>query len=127
MHEAMLAETTAVEERIRLFSEQQYAVLKMQRLRAEQELRTLCNVIKNVPEIVLYGESGNEPSAQMEQGGGNKALIETPPATPDNTPMSIGNSPPLGAPGNTPAVLMKPKLPNKAKNVSASNQTGEDS
>lgn len=115
MHEAMLAETATVEERIRHYSEQQYALLKMQRLRAEQEFHTLCDVINSVPEIVLGGTTGGDGSGNTspEQG---KALMETPPATPDNTPMSIGNSPPLGAPAGV--LKSHQKVPNKAKNIS---------
>lgn len=141
MHEAMQEETTAVEERIRLYSEQQYAMLKMQRLRVEQEFNTLCSVINSVPDLLLTTNGGNNGDAspttttgETDLGGGannnntngnNKSLMETPPATPDNTPMSIGNSPPIGASnatatgtGASGGGFFKHRIPNKVKNVS---------
>lgn len=129
MHEAIQQETTAVEERIRLYTEQQYAMLKMQRLRFEQEFNSLCSVINSVPELLLT--SGNGDTSPTTTAGDNdilsgannnssKSLMETPPATPDNTPMSIGNSPPMGANSATGGSggFFKHRIPNKAKNVS---------
>lgn len=132
MHEVMQQETAVVEERIRQFSEQQYAMLKMQRLRVEQEFHTLCSVINSVPELLVMTSGGggsvvgdNSPTTTNEgdpmNGANNnnsKSLMETPPATPDNTPMSIGNSPPIGANPNNTGGFFKHRVPNKAKNVS---------
>lgn len=142
MHEVMQQETAAVEERIRMYTDQQYAMLKMQRLRVEQELNTLCSVINSVPELLLNTSGGNlgvggDPNSPTSAGGNGdsnnsdllsgannnnnvKTLMETPPATPDNTPMSIGNSPPMGASGvaSNAGAFFKHRTPNKVKNVS---------
>lgn len=97
MLDAIKRQTAEVEEKIRIFSSQQYAQLKMHQIRAEQDFSTLCNVINNVPEIITTGK----PNVTSTTSSSSKMLMETPPATPDNTPMSIGNSPPLGvAPSN---------------------------
>ncbi|XP_063708175.1 uncharacterized protein LOC134836852 [Culicoides brevitarsis] len=103
VHAAIQNETAAVEEKIRLFTEQQYAMLKMYRHRAEQEFHTLCSVINCVPEHTLDIQQ-QQPTTQQHQQHDDDAvsktsgtsLMETPPATPDNTPMSVGNSPPIG-------------------------------
>lgn len=117
VHAAIQNETMAVEEKIRLFTEQQYAMLKMYRHRAEQEFHTLCSVINCVPEhaidVTLLSSSQTMPDANATEtediasknNTSGTSLMETPPATPDNTPMSIGNSPPIDATttNNTPS------------------------
>lgn len=102
VHAAIQNETTAVEEKIRLFTEQQYAMLKMCRHRAEQEFHTLCSVINCVPEHIInihqspIMHHADDTSDKNAAAVAASSLIETPPATPDNTPMSVGNSPPIG-------------------------------
>lgn len=118
LHAAIQNETAAVEEKIRLFTEQQYAMLKMQRHRAEQEFHTLSSVINCVPEYIISIQGGGdvEESNQDSSDAINKSLMETPPATPDNTPMSIGNSPPIGV--STEIFRQQKVTPNKGKSVS---------
>lgn len=104
VHAAIQNETTAVEEKIRLFTEQQYAMLKMLKMRAEQEFHTLCSVINCVPEHIINIHQStihaDDNTSDLIASKNNAAvaapsLMETPPATPDNTPMSVGNSPPM--------------------------------
>uniref|UniRef100_A0A336K7Q6 CSON002818 protein n=1 Tax=Culicoides sonorensis TaxID=179676 RepID=A0A336K7Q6_CULSO len=96
LHAAIQNETTAVEEKIRLFTEQQYAMLKMYRHRAEQEYHTLCSVINCEPEHIINIHQQSMTTQLSDDNMKASSLMETPPATPDNTPMSVGNSPPIG-------------------------------
>lgn len=109
IHAAIQNETAAVEEKIRLFTEQQYAMLKMHRNRAEQEFHTLCSVINCVPEHIIdihqsamHAAVDNTSDMIANKNNVASSLLETPPATPDNTPMSVGNSPPIGTNTSTP-------------------------
>lgn len=115
VHAAIQNETAAVEDKIRLFTEQQYAMLKMYRNRAEQEFHTLCSVINCVPEhiIDIHQSAMHTADDNTSDMIGNKnnvatSLMETPPATPDNTPMSVGNSPPIGTNTSTPTTGAAP-------------------
>lgn len=117
----MERETEAANERIHRFTEQEFAVLKVKRERAEQDCMILAKLANNVPELMLRSNSITErptsttvtattptavaattptttatskvsPNANPN-GAANQ--LETPPPTPEYQPMSTGNSPPM--------------------------------
>ncbi|KAJ6645220.1 hypothetical protein Bhyg_00424, partial [Pseudolycoriella hygida] len=85
--DAIQQEINETNDRITKFNEEQFRLLNIFREKAEQEYNALVRIIKNVPE-----QSTNSNVA--EQLAGSKLTnFDTPPPTPDSTPMSIGNSP----------------------------------
>lgn len=113
----MERETEAANERIQRFTEQEFAVLKVKRERAEQDCLILAKLAaaynNQVPdELLLAGSSSNNNGGQqtvamttvgslsnsngtaMTDSSANSQL-ETPPPTPEYLPMSTGNSPPM--------------------------------
>lgn len=116
----MERETEAANARIHRFTEQEFAVLKVKRERAEQDCMILAKLANNVPELMLRSNSITErpttttvtattptavtaatpttaaskvsPNANAT-GAANQ--LETPPPTPEYQPMSTGNSPPM--------------------------------
>lgn len=115
----MERETEAANARIHRFTEQEFAVLKVKRERAEQDCMILAKLANNVPELMLRSNSIsesrqitptavtptaskvspngvthlNDSSAGASSGGATQ--LETPPPTPEYLPMSTGNSPPM--------------------------------
>lgn len=113
----MERETEAANERIQRFTEQEFAVLKVKRERAEQDcliLAKLAAANNQVPDELLLVRSnssssnggqktvaittaGSVPSSNgtnLNDSSANSQL-ETPPPTPEYLPMSTGNSPPM--------------------------------
>lgn len=117
----MERETEAANERIQRFTEQEFAVLKVKRERAEQDcliLAKLAAAYNQVPdELLLVRSNGTSGSSNNNGGQPNVAMttvgslsnsngtnltdssansqLETPPPTPEYLPMSTGNSPPM--------------------------------
>ncbi|XP_055534318.1 uncharacterized protein LOC129723871 [Wyeomyia smithii] len=117
----MEQETEAANERIHRFTEQEFAVLKLKRERAEQDCLILAKLSNNVPELLHSISSSSDVVAQpamttvdsVEQttivrssvspmvattgtnDSGAGSQLETPPPTPEYLPMSTGNSPPM--------------------------------
>ncbi|XP_058829555.1 uncharacterized protein LOC131688937 [Topomyia yanbarensis] len=118
----MERETEAANERIHRFTEQQFAVLKVKRERAEQDCLILAKLANNVPELLHnISSSSNTSEATIQPittaGSTERVTIlrgsvspmvatgtsdsnagsqlETPPPTPEYMPMSTGNSPPM--------------------------------
>lgn len=116
----MERETEAANERIQRFTEQEFAVLKVKRERAEQDcliLAKLAATNNQVPDELLLVRS-NSTSSSSNNGGqqtvamttagsvpnsngtnlndsSTNSQLETPPPTPEYLPMSTGNSPPM--------------------------------
>lgn len=114
-------EAEAANARIHRFTEQEFAVLKVKRERAEQDCMILAKLANNVPDLMLRSNSITErpttttvtattPTAvtattpttaatskvspnATANGAANQ--LETPPPTPEYQPMSTGNSPPM--------------------------------
>lgn len=76
---------SAVEERIRNFSEKQYDLLKIFREKAEQEYEIVAGLAKR-KQIMISTEIN--PTGKLFS-------LETPPLTPENSQMAIESSPPL--------------------------------
>lgn len=116
MRAYMERETEAANARIHRFTEQEFAVLKVKRERAEQDCMIVAKLANNVPELMLRSNSITErpttttasattptavpaataPAASSKvspNGAANQ--LETPPPTPEYQPMSTGNSPPM--------------------------------
>ncbi|XP_053684615.1 uncharacterized protein LOC128734439 [Sabethes cyaneus] len=117
----MEQETEAANERIHRFTEQEFAVLKLKRERAEQDCLILAKLSNNVPELLHSISSSSDVVAQpatttvdsaeqttmlrssvspmVATTGTNDSSagsqLETPPPTPEYLPMSTGNSPPM--------------------------------
>lgn len=120
----MEQETEAANERIQRFTEQEFAVLKVKRERAEQDCLILAKLAANnqVPEELLLVRSNSTSisSSNNNNNGGQtvpsrttpttatvpsnttnmndtsvNSQLETPPPTPEYLPMSTGNSPPM--------------------------------
>lgn len=120
----MERETEAANERIQRFTEQEFAVLKVKRERAEQDCLILAKLAANnqVPEELLLVRSNSTSinSSSNNNNGGQtvpsrttpttatvpsnttnmndtsvNSQLETPPPTPEYLPMSTGNSPPM--------------------------------
>lgn len=116
----MERETEAANERIQRFTEQEFAVLKVKRERAEQDcmiLAKLAAAYNQVPDDLLLVRSNN--TSNSNNNGGQQTVVmttgglvsningtnlndssansqlETPPPTPEYLPMSTGNSPPM--------------------------------
>lgn len=84
-HETVQNEMSAVEERIRNFSEKQYDQLKIFREKAEQEYEIVAGLAKR-KQIIISTEIN--PTGKLFS-------LETPPLTPENSQMAIESSPPL--------------------------------
>ncbi|XP_058457764.1 uncharacterized protein LOC131434726 isoform X2 [Malaya genurostris] len=119
----MERETEAANEQIHRFTEQQFAVLKVKRERAEQDCLILAKLSNNVPELLQHINSSSSNNSTvtvqsttttnsteratnvrnsvspMATTGTNESSagsqLETPPPTPEYLPMSTGHSPPL--------------------------------
>lgn len=116
----MERETEAANARIHRFTEQEFAVLKVKRERAEQDCMILAKLANNVPELMLRSNSITErptmttatattpmttattptttgAASKVSPNAANGAAnqLETPPPTPEYQPMSTGNSPPM--------------------------------
>lgn len=117
----MERETEAANARIHRFTEQEFAVLKVKRERAEQDCMILAKLANNVPDLMLRSNSITErpttttvtattPTAVTAttpttaatskvspnaNANGAANQLETPPPTPEYQPMSTGNSPPM--------------------------------
>lgn len=117
----MERETEAADARIHRFTEQEFAVLKVKRERAEQDCMILAKLTNNVPDLMLRSNSITErptpaaaaattpmttvttpttttttaAAAVTSKVSPNGAALETPPPTPEYLPMSTGNSPPM--------------------------------
>lgn len=124
----MERETEAANERIHRFTEQEFAVLKVKRERAEQDCLILAKLAANnqVPDELLLVRSNSTsinssnsgelvatqqtvPSVTTTTTPSNttnvndatvNSQLETPPPTPEYLPMSTGNSPPMTAAGS---------------------------
>lgn len=116
----MERQTEAANERIQRFTEQEFAVLKAKRERAEQDcmiLAKLAVAYNQVPiDLLLVGSTNtssnnnnggqqtvamttadlvpNNNGTNLNDSSANSQL-ETPPPTPEYLPMSTGNSPPM--------------------------------
>lgn len=112
-------EAEAANARIHRFTEQEFAVLKVKRERAEQDCMILAKLANNVPDLMLRSNSITErpttttvtattPTAGTAttptttskvspnaNANGAANQLETPPPTPEYQPMSTGNSPPM--------------------------------
>lgn len=117
-------EILETDERIRRYTEQQFALLKSFREKAEQEYQILVSLVNQVPEQLKVIDAIDNLATTTPQtsptpttpnsvatGGADGAIdntqslftfkqqqqqvpsLDTPPATPDSTPMSVGNSP----------------------------------
>lgn len=116
----MEQETEAANERIQRFTEQEFAVLKVKRERAEQDCMILAKLAaanNQVPDDLLLVRSnstsnsnnnGGQQTVAMTTAGlvsnsngtnlndsSTNSQLETPPPTPEYLPMSTGNSPPM--------------------------------
>lgn len=119
----MEQETEAVSERIQRFTEQEFALLKVKRERAEQDCLILAKLAVNnqVPdELQLVRSNCTSLKSSSNNSGGLvgtvpsltattttpsnttnvndttvNSQLETPPPTPEYLPMSTGNSPPM--------------------------------
>lgn len=85
--DAIQQEINETNDRITKFNEEQFRSLNLFREKAEQEYNALVRIIKTVPE-----QSTNSNVAE-QLAGSKLTTFDTPPPTPDSTPMSIGNSP----------------------------------
>lgn len=107
LHDAIKRETTAADDRIARYTEQQFTLLKMFREKAEQEYHEFASLINNVP----------ESKATLDEGvfnflpSGTKYQIDTPPATPESQPMSVGNSPTFKQQTNPTAISTTGAVP----------------
>lgn len=114
-------EAEAANARIHRFTEQEFAVLKVKRERAEQDCMILAKLANNVPDLMLRSNSiterpttttvtattptavtANTPTTAATSkvspnatANGAANQLETPPPTPEYQPMSTGNSPPM--------------------------------
>uniref|UniRef100_T1GN30 Uncharacterized protein n=1 Tax=Megaselia scalaris TaxID=36166 RepID=T1GN30_MEGSC len=112
-------EVDETNQRIQRYSEQQFALLKNFREKSESEYQNLVSLVKNVPENLFEMQFYNDPDLNVDQGvehpttnatdaSDSSAInntsdtqpqptqitsFDTPPATPESTPMSVGNSP----------------------------------
>ncbi|XP_037043832.1 uncharacterized protein LOC119079860 isoform X2 [Bradysia coprophila] len=85
--DAIQQEINETNDRITKFNREQFHLLNLFREKAEQEYNALVRIIKTVPE-----QSTNSNVAE-QLAGSKLTSFDTPPPTPDSTPMSIGNSP----------------------------------
>ncbi|KAG4076063.1 hypothetical protein HA402_010858 [Bradysia odoriphaga] len=85
--DAIQQEINETNNRITKFNEEQFRLLGLFREKANQEYNALVRIIKTVPE-----QSTNSNVAE-QLAGSKMTSFDTPPPTPDSTPMSIGNSP----------------------------------
>jgi hypothetical protein len=85
--DAIQEEINETNDRISKFNEEQFRLLNLYRDKAEQEYNALVRIIKTVPE-----QTTNLNVAE-QLAGSKLTSFDTPPPTPDSTPMSIGNSP----------------------------------
>lgn len=97
--DAVQLEIEATDERIRAYTERQFAELQRFRERALADYQQLCKLAATVRPSTL-GDAAAAAAAAASAIVTAKPLLETtPPATPDaSTPMSIGNSPNFGRP-----------------------------
>lgn len=138
-------ETEAANERIQRFTEQEFAVLKVKRERAEQDCLILAKLAaaanNQVPEELLLvssnstsssGNNGGQPQTvamttvgpvpssngtNLNDSSANSQL-ETPPPTPEYQPMSTGNSPPMTtANGSTTNNRPQPITPSSSSSM----------
>lgn len=78
-------------QRIKEYSDQQFELLRITREKADLEYKFLAEEIRTVPDWNPVRISGSEetPLNHLTM----KTVLDTPPATPESIPMSIGNSP----------------------------------
>lgn len=114
LEQRIRAEIAATDERIARYSEQQFALLKNFREKSESEYQNLVSLVQNVPEnlfeMQFSSNDDNDDQQQPEHPTSSDASdtsainntsdtqpqitsFDTPPATPESTPMSVGNSP----------------------------------
>lgn len=86
--ESVQAEIAATDERIRQYTSDQYTQLRDYRERVEMDYRLLFNALQELPD-----ETEVNRAISVDSSTNAKYVLDTPPATPDSTPMSIGNSP----------------------------------
>lgn len=140
----MERETEAANERIQCFTEQEFAVLKVKRERAEQDCLLLAKLVatyNQVPdELLLVRSNGTSIGSNNNGGQQNVAMttvgslsnsngtnltdssansqLETPPPTPEYLPMSTGNSPPMAtANGSTANNRQQPITPSSSSSM----------
>lgn len=97
-HDAVQQEIEATDERIRAYTERQFAELQRFRERALADCQQLCKLAATVRPTPAVGVNAAAAASAASAIVSAKQLLETtPPATPDaSTPMSIGNSPNFG-------------------------------
>lgn len=117
LEQRIRTEIAQTNERIARYSEQQFALLKNFREKSESEYQNLVSLVQNVPENLFemqFSSSSNDDDQQPQQkpehptssdASDTSAInntsdtqqqitsFDTPPATPESTPMSVGNSP----------------------------------
>lgn len=106
--DAVQREIEATDERILAFTNDQFAQLKAYRERAEMDYNLMVRLLRNIPDL--------QTSTPLTTAGAVfsnlKNPLDTPPATPDSTPMSIGNSPNF-KPTGLLSLLKQQTTPNK--------------
>lgn len=107
--DAVQHEIVATDERILNYTNAQYAQLKAFRERAEMDYNLMVRLLRNIPD--------HHPTPLTTTGGAVffniKNPLDTPPATPDSTPMSIGNSPNFKPTSGLSSLLKQQSTPNK--------------
>lgn len=114
LEQRIRTEIAETDERIARYSEQQFALLKNFREKSESEYQNLVSLVQNVPEnlfeMQFSSNDDNDDQQQPEHPTSSDASdtsainntsdtqqqitsFDTPPATPESTPMSVGNSP----------------------------------
>ncbi|KAL5277562.1 Lobe family protein [Megaselia abdita] len=117
LEQRIRTEIAETNERIARYSEQQFALLKNFREKSESEYQNLVSLVQNVPENLFemqFSSNNDEHDDQQQQkpehptssdASDTSAInntsdtqqqitsFDTPPATPESIPMSVGNSP----------------------------------
>lgn len=124
--DAVQREIEATDERIRSYTEQQFAQLRAFREHAAAEYQTLVRLALSVPETAASLPpqtiaTATTTTATAALASAKVLLDTTPPATPDSTPMSIGNSPNFGRPppGTSSGATASPNVSLLASSLSA--------
>lgn len=103
--DAVQREIEATDERILEYTNAQFAKLKAFRERAEMDYNLMVRLLRNIPDLHTTPSAG---AVFLNL----KNPLDTPPATPDSTPMSIGNSPNF-KPTGLLSLLKQQATPNK--------------
>lgn len=106
---AVQREIEATDERILTYTNNQFAQLKAFRERAEMDYNLMVRLLRNIPDHQTTPLTTSAGAVFLNL----KNPLDTPPATPDSTPMSIGNSPNF-KPTGLLSLLKQQSTPNKS-------------